>query len=1177
VTLVASNFADFEGSGFDTNNYLLPSGATGAVGEITQRALAAEIIPTISKVYDGTTVATLGPTNYVYTGLVSWETCTVDQATGTYASKDVGTGIVVTVTLVSGNFADFEGSGFDTNNYLLPAGATGAVGEITQRALAAEIIPTISKVYDGTTVATLGPTNYVYTGLVSWETCTVDQAVGEYASKDVGTGIVVTVTLVSSNFADFEGSGFDTNNYILPSGATGAVGEITQRALAAEIIPTISKVYDGTTVATLGPTNYIYTGLVSWETCTVDQATGVYASKDVGTGIVVTVTLVSGNFADFEGSGFDTNNYLLPSGATGAVGEITQRALASELIPTISKMYDNTTVANLGPTNYIYTGLVSWETCTVDQAVGEYASKDVGTGIVVTVTLVSSNFADFEGSGFDTNNYILPSGATGAVGEITRATLTAEIIPTISKVYDGTTVATLGPTNYTYIGLAYGETCTVDQAVGEYASKDVGTGIVVTVTLVSSNFADFEGSGFDTNNYILPSGATGAVGEITQKALAAEIIPTISKVYDGTTVATLGPTNYTYIGLVSWETCTVSQATGTYASKDVGTGIVVTVTLSSEHFADFEGSGFDTNNYLLPSGATGAVGEITQKALAAEIIPTISKVYDGTTVATLGPTNYIYTGLVSWETCTVDQATGVYASKDVGTGIVVTVTLVSSNFADFEGSGFDTNNYLLPSGATGAVGEITQRALASELIPTISKVYDGTTVATLGPTNYVYTGLVSWETCTVNQATGTYADHIVGTGIVVTVTLVSSNFADFEGSGFDTNNYLLPTGATGAVGEITRATLTITGAEAQDKVYDGLTNAVISMANATTNGVISGDDVQVTNLFGWFDTPGVSTNIHVTTIMTLTGLDKDNYTLTQPTDLSAEITQKALAAEIIPTISKVYDGTTVATLGPTNYVYTGLVSWETCTVSQATGTYASKDVGTGIVVTVTLVASNFADFEGSGFDTNNYLLPSGATGAVGEITQKALAAEIIPTISKVYDGTTVAMLGPTNYIYTGLVSWETCTVSQATGTYASKDVGTGIVVTVTLVSSNFADFEGSGFDTNNYILPSGATGAVGEITQKALAAEIIPTISKVYDGTTAATLGPTNYVYTGLVSWETCTVDQATGTYASKDVGTGILVTVTLVSSNFADFEGSGFDTNNYLLPSGATGAVLPS
>jgi hypothetical protein len=188
--------------------------------------------------------------------------------------------------------------------------------------------------------------------------------------------------------------------------------------------------------------------------------------------------------------------------------------------------------------------------------------------------------------------------------------------------------------------------------------------------------------------------------------------------------------------------------------------------------------------------------------------------------------------------------------------------------------------------------------------------------------------------------------------------------------------------------------LTVTGATAQDKLYDGRTNAVISLAGATTNGVIPGDDVQVTNLAGWFATPGAGTNIPVTAALALTGAAATNYTLTQPTGLVAAITKKALAVELVPPISKMYDGNTNATLAPANYKCTGLISGEVCTVNQKTGTYASKNAATGIVVSVTLAATNFTGT--GGFLANNYLLPASATGAVGEITKRRLIMNVNP-------------------------------------------------------------------------------------------------------------------------------------------------------------------------------------
>lgn len=117
-------------------------------------------------------------------------------------------------------------------------------------------------------------------------------------------------------------------------------------------------------------------------------------------------------------------------------------------------------------------------------------------------------------------------------------------------------------------------------------------------------------------------------------------------------------------------------------------------------------------------------------------------------------------------------------------------------------------------------------------------------------------------------------------------------------------------------------------------------------------------------------------------------LDNANYCATNTTTLT--ISKAPLAVRLAPPVSKVYDGNTEARLGPANYTCAGLMRGETCIVNQTAGAYADKNVGAGIMVTVLLASTNFADYGDSGFLTNNYLLPDCATGAVGSITRKKL-------------------------------------------------------------------------------------------------------------------------------------------------------------------------------------------
>lgn len=84
--------------------------------------------------------------------------------------------------------------------------------------------------------------------------------------------------------------------------------------------------------------------------------------------------------------------------------------------------------------------------------------------------------------------------------------------------------------------------------------------------------------------------------------------------------------------------------------------------------------------------------------------------------------------------------------------------------------------------------------------------------------------------------------------------------------------------------------LTVTGAVAQDKDYDGNTNAAIT--GATLVGVVGMDDVNVSG-GGTFASADAGTGISVTANLVLGGADAGNYTLTQPTGLSANINQAA--------------------------------------------------------------------------------------------------------------------------------------------------------------------------------------------------------------------------------------------------------------------------------------------
>jgi len=89
--------------------------------------------------------------------------------------------------------------------------------------------------------------------------------------------------------------------------------------------------------------------------------------------------------------------------------------------------------------------------------------------------------------------------------------------------------------------------------------------------------------------------------------------------------------------------------------------------------------------------------------------------------------------------------------------------------------------------------------------------------------------------------------------------------------------------------------LTVTlGITANNKVYDGTTTATIGSNNIVLNGVLAGDTANVwlsmNSYTANFTSANVGTGIGVTVSgLTLTGSAAGNYTLTQPTGLTANI------------------------------------------------------------------------------------------------------------------------------------------------------------------------------------------------------------------------------------------------------------------------------------------------
>ncbi len=1117
-------------SGTDAANYAIGSTLSNAnIGVINPKALTASITGNPTKTYDTTTAATLNAANYTLSGFVSGQGATVTQTSGTYATANAGSSIGVSTTLAAGNFS--PNGGTLLTNYTLPTSASGT-GKINQAPLTIAGVLATDKTYNGNTADALNTASAILSGVLSADSGNVTlneaSATGTFSSPNVGTGISVTA-------AGFSIGGTKAANYSLSQPA-GLSADISQAILN---LASVTKIYDATDSATGSGVAYTLSGIVGTDAVSLNTSglNGTYSTKNVGTSLGVSLTGLSL-------TGAKAANYSIASSVSDAlIGTITPAPLAVTGAVAVGKVYNGTNAASINNTNAGLSGVLGSDVVNLSApASGTFASANAGTW---TVTPASA----YTISGIDASNYNLTQPA-GLSATITPAPLSAAIIGTPSKTYDGGTAALLGSANYSLTGFVSGQGASISQTAATYDSADAGAR-TVSALLSAGNFT--ANSGTLLSNYTLPTAASGG-GTINAKALATAIVGTPAKTYDGGTAALLSAANYSLTGFVSGQGASVTQTAGTYDSADAGSR-TVTAALGSGDFS--ANNGTNLSNYMLPTTASGS-GAISPAALTAAIVGAPSKTYDGTNTATLTSSDYSLSGFVSGQGASVTQALGVYDSADAGSRSV-TAALGTGDFS--VNGGTNLSNYTLPTTASGS-GAINPAALTATIAGLPTKTYDGTNAATLTSSDYSLAGFVSGQGAAITQTTGAYDSADAGSRSVMAA-LGSGDFS--ANSGTNLSNYTLPTAASGS-GTINQKSLTaaITGTPA--KSYDGTTGATLTSGDYTLSGFVAGQGATVTQTAGSYagqdaGTWAVDTTLNAGNFAAATGTNLSNYLLPTSAAGMGLIDPKALTAAIVGA-SKTYDGSNSALLNPANFVLTGFAAGQGANVSQTSGVYATADAGSQ-TVTANLPAGDLTLTGGA--NSANYILPASASG-IGLINPKLLTAAITGTPNKTYDGTAVASLASSDYTLSGFVNGQSAAVTQTAGVYASPDAGSSVVS----ASLSAADFNaGSSTSLANYILPTNASGA-GTINPKALAAAITGTPNKTYDGTAAASLAPGDYALNGFVAGQGASITQAAGAYDSSDAGSRT-VTASLGTGDFA--ANGGTTLSNYILPTAASGS----
>ena len=419
----------------------------------------------------------------------------------------------------------------------------------------------------------------------------------------------------------------------------------------------------------------------------------------------------------------------------------------------------------------------------------------------------------------------------------------------------------LAPSNAIYFAWSYSVTTTTTttnaQAIGiDDISIQAGGTIDATPTITGAATASAFTTTYGTASAVQTFSVSGS-------GLTADLVATAPAGFevsaDGATygsTATFTQSGGSVSGSLRVRLSYIAPVLGTYNAQ--------TIVLSS--------TGASSVN--ITTAATG--NAVTAKTLTITGLTADDKEYDGTTYATLSGTP-ILNGvlLVDNANITLD---GVYVADFSSPDVGVSIPVIVSGYSLL---GSAASNYSLaqPSGLTAS---ISISGLQSQTITfgSLANATYGATPITLTAT--ASSGLpVSYASS--NTAVATVSGNtltIIGAGSTV-ITASQLGDASYNPASNVIQNFT-----------VDALPVTITGIAISDKPYNGTTTATITGTAAFNPAAIAGDDVAIGGSpVANFTTATVGTNKPVTvTGYALTGTKAANYSLSQPTGLTAAVT-----------------------------------------------------------------------------------------------------------------------------------------------------------------------------------------------------------------------------------------------------------------------------------------------
>ncbi|MDO8049139.1 YDG domain-containing protein [Janthinobacterium sp. SUN211] len=548
-------------------------------------------------------------------------------------------------------------------------------------------------------------------------------------------------------------------------------------------------------------------------------------------------------------------------------------------------------------------------------------------------TMANGTLTLADGSTGQASNYTLEGGRHSAT--VNRATLNVQGVGAANKVYDASTGATLtGKASVQALG---DDQLNVSGGTARFADKNAGMGKAVTLD-------GFTLQGADAANYVLvqPNNVTA---DISKASVVIAGVGAANKVYDATTGVIL--TGKAKVLALGGDQLSVAGGVARFADKNAGKGKAVIVD-------GYSLQGADAGNYVLvqPNNITADIGKASVVVAG---VGAANKVYDATTGATL-------TGKASVQALGDDQLNvsgGTARFADKNAGMDKTVTLDG-----FALQGADAANYdLVQPGKVTA--DISKATVSVSGVGAANKVYDATTGATL--TGKASVLALGGDQLSVAGGVARFADKNAGMGKTVTL-------SGFALQGADAANYdLVQPGKVTA--DISKATVSVSGVGAANKVYDATTGATLTGKASVL--ALGDDQLSVAGGTARFADKHAGTGKNVIVDgYTLQGADAGNYALVQPGNITADIAKASLL--LTATATSLTGGRTPKQLSGT---VSGLLGSDT--LADAT----SGALAWTSPATASSPAGNYA-IMGSGLASNDYAFVQ-AEGNAGALTLKS--------------------------------------------------------------------------------------------------------------------------------------------------------------------------------------------